>query len=63
MANGIDNPEAILKVGFLNHGIDSEADQVRLAKYLAAFDIVLVDDQTMSVLDIIAQAIDQQAVN
>jgi len=63
MANGIDNPEAILKIGFLNHGIDSEADQVRLAKYLAAFDIVLVDDQTMSVLDIIAQAIDQQAVN
>lgn len=63
MANGIDNPEAVLKIGFLNHGIDSDADQVRLAKYLAAFDIVLVDDQTMSVLDIIAQAVHKQAVH
>jgi len=61
MANGVENPSAVLKVGFLNHDIESEADQVRLNKYMDAFDIVLVDDMTMDVMDLIAKAVDQQS--
>ena len=61
MANGVENPSAVLKVGFLNHDIESEADQVRLNKYMDAFDIVLVDDMTMEVMDLIAKAVNQQS--
>lgn len=61
MANGVDDPEAVLKIGFLNHGEESEADQVRLRKYLDAYDIVLVDDQTMDVAKLIMQQMDKAA--
>lgn len=58
MADGVENPEAVLKIGFLNHGEESEADKIRLDKYLDAYDIVLVDDQTMKVAQLITQQLD-----
>ena len=62
MADGVHDPAAILKIGFLNHSVDTDAGKVRLEKYLDAFDIVLVDDQTMNVVNAIAQAIDKQSL-
>merc|ERR1712142_202311 len=58
MANGVEDPEAVLKIGFLNHGVESEGDKVRLDKYLEAFDIVLVDDQTMNVGQLLLDELD-----
>merc|ERR1712117_38192 len=46
MAQGVPDQEALLKIGFLN---DRTGHQTRLEKYMEAFDIVLVDDQTMDV--------------
>merc|ERR1712126_614323 len=45
MADGVHDPAAILKIGFLNHSVDTDAGKVRLEKYLDAFDIVLVQDR------------------
>lgn len=61
MADGVEEPEAVLKIGFLNHGEESGADKVRLDKYLDAYDIVLVDDQTMKVAQLITQQLDDHA--
>ncbi|XP_055512898.1 cytosolic 5'-nucleotidase 3-like isoform X2 [Leucoraja erinacea] len=44
MACGVQNMENILKIGFLNHTVDQFLD-----KYLAYFDIVLVEDETLEV--------------
>lgn len=44
MADGLKNPGQIIKIGFLNSNIDA-----LLERYLNMFDIVLIDDQTMSV--------------
>jgi len=44
MADGLKNPGEIIKIGFLNANID-----VLLDSYMKMFDIVLVDDQSMSV--------------
>jgi len=42
MADGVKNPDVVLTVGFLNKKIEDN-----LAAYKEAFDVVLVDDQTM----------------
>ncbi|XP_043220593.1 cytosolic 5'-nucleotidase 3-like isoform X2 [Amphibalanus amphitrite] len=42
MADGVDNPNVTLKIGFLN-----QPSEERLAKFLDLFDVVLLDDQTM----------------
>ncbi|XP_014661678.1 PREDICTED: cytosolic 5'-nucleotidase 3-like isoform X2 [Priapulus caudatus] len=44
MADGCPSPEATLKIGFLNHGVDR-----LLSKYQDLYDIVLVQDGTMDV--------------
>jgi len=46
MAQGVPDQEALLKIGFLN---DRTGHPTRLEKYMDAFDIVLIDDQTMDV--------------
>lgn len=56
MANGVENPSAILKVGFLNAKIEE-----RLPQFMDAFDIVLVDDQTMDVPMAVIQKIVAQS--
>ena len=43
MAAGVRDPSVVLTIGFLNHNIQSS-----LETYKAHFDIVLLDDQTMS---------------
>ena len=43
MAAGVKDPSVVLTVGFLNHNIQSS-----LETYKSQFDIVLLDDQTMS---------------
>ena len=53
MAEGVANPGAVLKIGFLNNMSTAEK---RLPSFLSGFDLVLVDDQTMNVpLDLMAQ--------
>jgi len=42
MADGVDNVQAVLRIGFLN-----DYSEERLAKFMDLFDVVLVDDQTM----------------
>ncbi|XP_018016500.1 cytosolic 5'-nucleotidase 3 isoform X2 [Hyalella azteca] len=42
MAHGVPDPGAILKIGFLNDKVEE-----RLSSYEEAFDVVLIDDQTM----------------
>jgi len=46
MANGVENPETVLKFGFLNNPATAEK---RLPSFLEGYDIVLMDDQTMDV--------------
>jgi len=46
MAEGLQNVNAFLKIGFLNCKIDGN-----LASYLDTYDIVLADDQTMDVVN------------
>ena len=58
MADGIENPSAVLKIGFLNHNIETDQEMVRLKKYMDAYDVVLVDDQTTDVFNLILDAID-----
>lgn len=43
MADGIEHPEAVLKIGFLNTNIEERIDT-----YMSHYDIVLADDQTMN---------------
>lgn len=43
MASGVDKVEALLTVGFLNSRVEE-----RLEQYCRAYDVVLVDDQTMA---------------
>lgn len=51
MADGVDQPSNVLKIGFLNN---MQTAEKRLPSFLEGFDIVLVDDQTMNVpLDIL----------
>jgi len=42
MSHGAANPECILRIGFLNNHV-----QESILAFLEAFDIVLVDDQSM----------------
>ena len=58
MADGIENPNAVLKIGFLNHNIQTDQEIARLKNYLDAYDIVLVEDQTMDVFNMILDSID-----
>lgn len=58
MADGIENPSAVLKIGFLNHDIKTDQEVIRLKKYMDAYDLVLVDDQTTDVFNMILDAID-----
>ncbi|KAF4522008.1 hypothetical protein B566_EDAN010857 [Ephemera danica] len=44
MGHGVQDPAAMIKVGFLYHNREA-----RLAKFLDQFDIVLMDDQTMGI--------------
>lgn len=44
MANGVENVEALLKIGFLNN-----QSEEKIKKYEEIYDLVLVDDQTMTV--------------
>ena len=44
MADGVENVENLLKIGFLNSHIEERLDQ-----YLSHYDVVLIDDQTMDV--------------
>lgn len=44
MANGVENVEALLKIGFLNNKCEE-----RIKLYEDLYDIVLIDDQTMDV--------------
>ncbi|XP_066943557.1 7-methylguanosine phosphate-specific 5'-nucleotidase [Macrobrachium rosenbergii] len=46
MAVGVPQPNNVLKIGFLNDKIEE-----RLDTYMNAFDIVLIDDQTMDVVN------------
>ncbi|XP_067825436.1 cytosolic 5'-nucleotidase 3-like [Heptranchias perlo] len=46
MADGVQNQENILKIGFLNDKVDELLD-----KYLASYDIVLVKDETLDVVN------------
>ncbi|XP_078385619.1 cytosolic 5'-nucleotidase 3-like [Cetorhinus maximus] len=50
MADGVQNQENILKIGFLNDKVDQLLD-----KYLASYDIVLVSDETLDVVNGILQ--------
>ena len=58
MADGIENPSAVLKIGFLNHDIKTDQEVIRLKKYLDAYDVVLIDDQTVDVFNMILDTID-----
>jgi len=44
MADGVENPDVVLSLGFLNKNIDDNIET-----YKAAFDVVLTDDQTMDI--------------
>ena len=60
MAEGVANPGSVLKIGFLNNMSTAEK---RLPSFLSGFDLVLVDDQTMSVpMDLLAQIPGLQAI-
>ena len=44
MAAGVKDPECVLTIGFLNKNIEAS-----LPKYQNSFDLVLVDDQSMTI--------------
>lgn len=52
MARGVPSPNTILKIGFLN-----DKSEAKLALYQNAFDIVLVDDQSMDVVSAVVSFI------
>ncbi|XP_069763229.1 cytosolic 5'-nucleotidase 3-like isoform X2 [Narcine bancroftii] len=56
MAEGVQSLENILKIGFLNEKVDQFLDT-----YLASFDIVLVNDETLEVVNAILQHVLQPA--
>ncbi|XP_058504328.1 cytosolic 5'-nucleotidase 3 isoform X1 [Solea solea] len=52
MADGVQNTEHVLKIGFLNDKVEE-----RLDKYLESYDIVLVKDETLEVPNAILQKV------
>ncbi|KAK6036582.1 hypothetical protein COOONC_04461 [Cooperia oncophora] len=55
---GVAHSGTVLKIGFLNSRVDD-----LLESYLDGFDIVLVEDQTMDVPDLILQALLENSKN
>uniref|UniRef100_A0A8C4TFT2 5'-nucleotidase n=1 Tax=Erpetoichthys calabaricus TaxID=27687 RepID=A0A8C4TFT2_ERPCA len=55
MADGVENMENILKIGYLNDKVDKLRDQ-----YLEGYDIVLEKDETLNVVNAILQYISAQ---
>ncbi|XP_062894176.1 cytosolic 5'-nucleotidase 3-like [Mobula hypostoma] len=56
MSEGVQNLENILRIGFLNNQVDQF-----LEKYMASFDIVLVNDETLEVVNAILDHVLQPA--
>jgi len=54
MADGVDNITSVIKVGFLNDNIEESMDA-----YLSAYDIVLTDDSSMDVINVLLQQLIQ----
>jgi cytosolic 5'-nucleotidase 3 len=53
MADGLDDPQGILRVGFLNESVDA-----KLENYKKLFDVVITNDGPMDwVLDLINQVL------
>ncbi|XP_078253727.1 cytosolic 5'-nucleotidase 3 isoform X1 [Rhinoraja longicauda] len=52
MADGVQNTESILKIGFLNDKVEE-----RLEKYMDSYDIVLVGEETLDLVNAILQKI------
>ena len=55
MSDGVQNPETMLTIGFLN--CKKGEDDGKLNEYLEKFDIVLQDDQTMEIPNLILRTI------
>ncbi|KAG2460736.1 5NT3B nucleotidase, partial [Polypterus senegalus] len=55
MADGVENMENILKIGYLNDKVDKLRGQ-----YLEGYDIVLEKDETLNVVNAILQYISAQ---
>lgn len=52
MADGVPQPANVLRIGFLNHKVEES-----LPKYIEGYDIVLVDDQSMDLVNGLLQRI------
>ena len=57
MADGMKDVSAILKVGFLNYGMDTQEQQSRINSYLDVYDIVCIDDHSVDVVNFILRGI------
>jgi len=55
MSNGMPNQNGVLKIGFLNMNIEQ-----RLESFLEAFDIVILDDQSMDFVNLLLSFVLQQ---